>query len=129
MMNRTNTQALAVALALLGGATLGSAKAAVLYEGYSPYAGTGNPTTIYPASSSTWVAQAFTLSQTTEVTGIGADFGYNQFVTSIGGTIFGAIVQLNSADSNSTTNLPAFAQSALAANVAGHGNSSTILRV
>lgn len=128
-LNKNSPLALAAAMALLGSAAFGTANASsVLYEGYSPYTGSGDPTTVYPASSTHLVAQAFTLSQTTEITGIGTDFRYINSTDNTG-TIFGAIVQLTSADTTSGNNLFNFAPSALAANVAGSGSAYTVFNV
>lgn len=97
------TLAAACLLSLAAAAAASSANASTIFETATF---TGVDTGEYIVSDTRYFGVAFTLNQTTEITGIGGQFG--GFPS---GTIFGAIVSLPSADS-----FPDFTPSAIEAN-------------
>jgi hypothetical protein len=99
-----STLAVACLMSLAAGAVATSADAGTIFETATF---TGVDTGEYIVSDTRYFGVAFTLDQTTEITGIGGQFG--SFPS---GTIFGAIVSLASA-----TALPDFTPSAIEADI------------
>ena len=101
------TLALTCLMSLVAGAVATSADAKTIFETATF---TGVDTGEYIVSDTRYFGVAFTLDQTTEITGIGGQFGGFP-----GGTIFGAIVSLPS-----ETSFPDFTPSAIEANSLAH---------
>src|SRR6476660_3702446 len=99
--------AAACLMSLAAGAVSNSADARIIFETAS-YTGVDTGECI--VSDDRYFGVAFTLDKTTEITGVGGQFG--GFPS---GTIFGAIVPLTSA-----TSLPSFTPSAIEANSVAH---------
>jgi hypothetical protein len=103
-LGKNNRRALAVALALLGASAI-SAKADTIFQSATF---TGNDTGEYIVQDGRFIGAAFTLTQTTQITAIGAQFGGFP-----GGSIFGAIVPTG-------PSLPSFTPSDIASNSLAH---------